>query len=105
MMSGLRVENISKWYEGERVLREVSFELEEGEILAVLGPSGCGKSTLLNIIAGLEEQDEGEIYWKGVGQKGIPSHQRGFGLMFQDLMLFPHKDAYANVAFGLEMRG
>ena len=104
-MSGLRVENISKWYEGERVLRAVSFELEEGEILALLGPSGCGKSTLLNIIAGLEEQDEGEIYWKGTNQKGIPTHQRGFGLMFQDLMLFPHKDVFANVAFGLEMRG
>lgn len=105
MMSGLRVENISKSYEGERVLREICFELKEGEILALLGPSGCGKSTLLNIIAGLVAPDEGEVYWNGTAQSGIPTYQRGFGLMFQDYMLFPHKDVFANVAFGLEMQG
>jgi len=104
MMNGLKVDHISKSYQGKEVLKRVTFELFEGEILALLGPSGCGKSTLLNIIAGLETPDLGEIYWKGMDQKNIPTHQRGFGLMFQDFMLFPHKDVFSNVAFGLEMR-
>jgi len=68
-----------------------------------LGPSGCGKSTLLSIIAGLENPDQGSVFWNGNSINGIPTHKRGFGLMFQDYMLFPHKNVYANVAFGLEM--
>ena len=105
MMSGLKVDQISKSYQNKDVLQQVSFEIIEGEILAVLGPSGCGKSTLLNIIAGLEVPDDGEIFWNGIAQRSIPTHQRSFGLMFQDYMLFPHKDVFANVAFGLEARG
>jgi ABC-type Fe3+/spermidine/putrescine transport system ATPase subunit len=104
-MNGLHVDRISKSYQGQAVLRQISFEIKEGEILALLGPSGCGKSTLLNIIAGLESSDQGKIYWRGIAQNGVPTHLRGFGLMFQDYVLFPHRNVFKNVAFGLEMRG
>lgn len=79
--------------------------INEGEIVAFLGPSGCGKSTLLAVIAGIEKADSGEIFWRGLPINDIPPHRRGFGLMFQDYVLFPHMSAYENVAFGLKMSG
>lgn len=75
-----------------------------GEIIGLLGPSGCGKSTLLRIIAGLEKQDTGEILFEGQPLDPIPTHLRGFGLMFQDFALFPHRTVAENVAFGLRMQ-
>jgi len=102
-MSVLRLEGIEKSFGATRAVRGVSFEVAEGEILALLGPSGCGKSTVLAMIAGLEKPDRGEIYWDAEPLQGIPPHQRGFGLMFQDYALFPHMNVYANVAFGLRM--
>ncbi len=104
IMNGLKVEQMRKSYQGKEVLKRVTFKLFEGEILALLGPCGCGKSTLLNIISSLEVQDECEIYWKGIDSKNIPTHKRGFSLVFQDFMLFPHKEIFSNVAFGLEIR-
>ncbi len=99
----LQVSNIHKSFGTTHALRGVSFEVTQGEIVAVLGPSGCGKSTLLAVIAGLEEPDQGSISWQSQPMGEIPPHQRGFGLMFQDYALFPHKDVWANVAFGLQM--
>jgi ABC-type Fe3+/spermidine/putrescine transport system ATPase subunit len=84
-------------------LERISFDVDEGEIVALLGPSGCGKSTLLSIIAGLTPPDVGDIQWNGNSMKNIPPHIREFGLMFQDFALFPHMNVYANVAFGLKM--
>lgn len=72
-----------------------------GETVAVLGPSGSGKSTLLKIIAGLELQDAGSVYFDGADLSGVPPERRGFALMFQDFALFPHLDVQDNVAFGL----
>ena len=72
--------------------------------MVLLGPSGCGKSTLLGIIAGIEIPDHGSIYWKGTQINNIPPHRRGFGLMFQEDVLFPHLDVFENVAFGLKMQ-
>jgi len=103
-MQGLEIRQLYKSFGEVQALRGVSFDVAEGEVVAVLGPSGCGKSTLLALIAGLEPADRGEIRWKGVLQDGIPTHQRGFGLMFQDYMLFPHRNVFQNVAFGLEMQ-
>jgi ABC-type Fe3+/spermidine/putrescine transport system ATPase subunit len=102
-MNGLKIDNITKSFNSMQVLRGISFEAALGEVTAVLGPSGCGKSTLLSIIAGLEEPNQGSVFWNGIPQNTIPTHKRGFGLMFQDYMLFPHKNVNANVAFGLEM--
>ncbi|MBC8450219.1 MAG: ABC transporter ATP-binding protein [Chloroflexi bacterium] len=104
-MSHLDVRQISKTFDDTPVLHEVSFTVEEGEVVCLLGPSGCGKTTLLRIIAGLEEPDEGRVLFAGRDLAAVPVHRRGFGLMFQDYVLFPHKDVAANVAFGLRMQG
>ena len=102
-MDGLRLDHLHKTFGDTVALSGVTFEVNSGEIVAVLGPSGCGKSTLLALIAGLEEPDRGEIYWNDIPLAGVRPHKRGFGLMFQDFALFPHRDVFGNVAFGLEM--
>jgi ABC-type Fe3+/spermidine/putrescine transport system ATPase subunit len=99
----LRLVGLTKSYGEKYALEEVSFEVAEGEIVALLGPSGSGKSTLLMVVAGLERQDRGDVLWQGVSLSGTPPHQRGFGLMFQDFVLFPHMNVFENVAFGLRM--
>ena len=104
-MSALVVQGISKSFGDVRAVRDVSFEVAAGEVLALLGPSGCGKSTVLMMVAGLERPDRGEIAWEGRSLVDIPPHQRGFGLMFQDFALFPHLDVFENVAFGLRLQG
>ncbi|MBN2148590.1 MAG: ABC transporter ATP-binding protein [Anaerolineales bacterium] len=102
-MSTLEIKSIHKSFGEAQALRGVSFSIQRNEIVAVLGPSGCGKSTLLSIIAGLEAPDEGEVYWEEKLIGNIPTHQRNFGLMFQDFALFPHMDVEKNIAFGLRM--
>lgn len=99
----LTIDNLHKRYGEIRALAGVSFQVHQGEVLALLGPSGCGKSTLLGIIAGLEKPDQGSVSWQGNDLAGLPPHKRGFGLMFQDYALFPHMNVYDNVAFGLRM--
>ncbi len=100
----LTVKELYKDYDGAPLLNGVSFEVKGGEILCLLGRSGSGKSTLLRIIAGLENPESGDVLWNGKSMLGIPTHQRNFGLMFQDYALFPHKNVTENVAFGLEMQ-
>jgi ABC-type Fe3+/spermidine/putrescine transport system ATPase subunit len=102
-LTGLSVRHLSKSFEKKQVLADISFEIQQGEIVVLLGPSGCGKSTLLGLVAGLDSPDQGEILWAGESLAGIPPHQRGFGLMFQDFALFPHRNVFDNVAFGLVM--
>ncbi len=101
----LRVIQIIKSFDSTPALRGVSLDVFASEIVCLLGPSGCGKSTLLYIIAGLLPADSGQVLVEGQDISGLPVHKRGFGLMFQDLALFPHKDVRDNVAFGLRMAG
>jgi ABC-type Fe3+/spermidine/putrescine transport system ATPase subunit len=100
----LDIQHVTKAYAGVPALRGVSLHVEEGAIVCLLGPSGCGKTTLLRAIAGLERPDAGEIMFAGRRIDGVPVHERGFGLMFQDYALFPHRDVAGNVAFGLRMQ-
>ena len=101
--TGLDIIDVYKSFGETQALRGVSFHVAPQEIVAVLGPSGCGKSTLLGVIAGLEPPDRGDVLWDGTSLKGVPPYQRGFGLMFQDFALFPHRDVFDNVAFAMQM--
>jgi thiamine transport system ATP-binding protein len=84
---------------------DVDIEVADGEVVALLGPSGCGKSTLLLTVAGLERPAAGTVCWDGTDLAGVAVHRRGFGLVFQDGQLFPHRDVAGNVEFGLRMAG
>ncbi|MFK5582820.1 ABC transporter ATP-binding protein [Serinicoccus sp. LYQ131] len=84
---------------------DVSMRLAEGGVLAVLGPSGCGKSTLLRAVAGLEPLAGGAVRWRGTDLAPVPTHRRGFALMFQDGQLFAHATAGDNIAYPLRLRG
>ena len=101
----LSVENIYKDYDGKPLLKGINFEIHEGELVCLLGSSGSGKSTMLRIIAGLEEPESGRVFWNGEDYTQKPTHERGFGLMFQDYALFPHRTVAENIAFGLRMAG
>ena len=108
-MTGLGVHGLAVRYPSARgggavtAVDDVSFDIAPGEVLALLGPSGCGKSSLLRAVAGLEPSAAGTITWDGIDLAGVPVHRRGFGLMFQDGQLFPHRDVAGNVEFGLRM--
>ena len=101
----LILDGITKQFDDQPVLRGISLEIAVGEVVVLLGPSGCGKTTLLRIIAGLEQPDNGRIYLHDSDLTQIPVHQRGFGMVFQDYALFPHKNVFDNAAFGLKMLG
>jgi len=100
----LLVRNLFKNYENQPLLQGVSFNVNVGETVCLLGKSGSGKSTILRIISGIEEPESGEVYWENQNLEDIPVHQRHFSFMFQDYALFPHKNVFENVAFGLRMK-
>jgi len=100
----LDVHHIWQGYDGTPVLRGVSLDAAPGEIVCLLGPSGCGKSTLLRVIAGLEAQYTGTVRFENQPIDHVPPHRRGFGMMFQDWALFPHRTVAQNIAFGLRMQ-
>jgi len=86
-------------------LAGVDLMVPTGNVVAVIGPSGCGKTTLLRVIAGLQRPLTGTVAWDGENLNAIPPHRRGFGMMFQDHALFPHRTVAGNVDFGLKMTG
>jgi len=101
----LTIHQVEKTYEGQPLLKKVSFTVQNDETVCLLGSSGSGKSTLLRIIAGLEDAEGGSVTWDGQDLTNIPVHEREFGLMFQDYALFPHRNVTENIAFGLRMQG
>jgi spermidine/putrescine transport system ATP-binding protein len=100
----LELAQITKSYEGQPLLKNISLKVDSGETICLLGASGSGKSTLLRIIAGLELPDSGHVLWDSTDLSSTPAHLRDFGLVFQDYALFPHLDVCDNVAFGLKMK-
>ncbi|HEX7095421.1 MAG TPA: ABC transporter ATP-binding protein [Acidimicrobiales bacterium] len=102
--AGLRAEHVTVRFGNTVALDDVSLRVAPGEIVALVGPSGCGKSTLLRVIAGLEVPDAGSVHWDGEDLSHVPANRRGFGLMFQEHALFPHRNVEGNVAFGLRMQ-
>jgi iron(III) transport system ATP-binding protein len=97
----LEVKRVTKTFGQFVALENVSMEVYPGELVCILGPSGCGKTTLLRIIAGLEEQNVGQIYLKGKDISRMPTSQRKCGIVFQSYALFPNLSAAQNVAYGL----
>src|SRR5215470_8216908 len=100
----LRIDGISKAFQSERVLSELSFLLEEHQTLSILGRSGCGKTTLLKIIAGLLAPDSGNIFLHETNINGVPAHKRNIVYLYQEALLFPHLNVFENIAFGLRLR-
>jgi ABC-type Fe3+/spermidine/putrescine transport system ATPase subunit len=101
----LSVDTLRKSFAAKEVLNDVSFSVEQGEMLSILGPSGCGKSTLLRVLAGLLREDHGTIRILGKSMAGVPPRDRGIGFVFQDYALFPKMTVLDNIAFGLRVRG
>ena len=100
----LELTDVTVRYGDTVAVDDVTLDLAAGQVLAVLGPSGCGKSTLLRAVAGLEPLSEGSIAWAGADLAGVPTHKRGFALMFQDGQLFAHLTVARNVAYALKLR-
>lgn len=102
--TGLSVQGATVRFGTKTALDQVSVDLAPGAVLAVLGPSGCGKSTLLRAIAGLDPLAAGRIRFAGQDLAGVPTHRRGFALMFQDGQLFAHRDVAGNVAYAMRLQ-
>ena len=97
----LELKNVKKSYDGTVVLKDISLDIEEGEIVSILGPSGCGKTTLLNLILGIVDADGGKIIFNGEDLTDVPMEKRGFNIVFQDYALFPNLNVYQNITYGL----
>src|SRR5881394_184779 len=84
--------------------RSSDLEIRDTEFMVLLGPSGCGKTTTLNVIAGLEEITEGDIYFDDALMNYVPPHKREVAMVFQSYALYPQKTVFENIAFGLRLR-
>lgn len=98
----LELTHIQKSFDGVTVLKDISIQVEEGEIVSILGPSGCGKTTLLNLILGIVEADAGTICYNGEDLTRAAMEKRGFNIVFQDYALFPNLNVYQNITYGLK---
>ena len=101
---GIKVEHVSKNFEDFKALDDISLEVPDGSLTALLGPSGSGKSTLLRLIAGLEHADGGKVYLDGRDVTEMSVQERGIGFVFQHYAAFKHMTVRDNIAFGLAIR-
>ena len=99
----IRLEGISKAYDGEVVLDNINLYINDSEFLTLLGPSGCGNTTTLQIIGGFVKPTAGTVLFDGVRINDVPPHKRQVNTVFQRYALFPHLDVYDNIAFGLRI--
>ena len=100
----IEIKGVSKTYQDNCVLDNLSLKIKKNEFLTLLGPSGCGKTTTLKIIAGFEEADKGEVLFNGSNIVSLPPYKRPVNTVFQKYALFPHMNVYENVAFGLKIK-
>jgi multiple sugar transport system ATP-binding protein len=102
-MAGVILRGVSKSFGTTEVIHGVDLNIRDGEFVVFVGPSGCGKSTLLRLIAGLEEITGGELLIDGEVVNDRTPKERGIAMVFQSYALYPHMNAYDNMAFGLEL--
>ncbi len=100
----IRLENVSKSFDGEQILKSINLSIKRNEFFTLLGPSGCGKTTMLRIIGGFESADDGSVFFDGVNINDVPPNKRHLNTVFQRYALFPHMNVYENVAFGLKIK-
>ncbi|MEX6587065.1 ABC transporter ATP-binding protein [Paraclostridium bifermentans] len=98
----LRLENIKKNFNNTEILKGISIDVKNGEIVSILGPSGSGKTTLLNIILGITDCTNGNIIFNNENITNVAMEKRGFNIVFQDYALFPNLNAYENIIYGLK---
>lgn len=103
-MSDVRLENVTKTFDGAVAVDDVSLTVPQGEFFSLLGPSGCGKTTTLRMVGGFEDPTAGRVYLGGDDVSHLPPNQRNVNTVFQSYALFPHLDVFENVAFGLKRR-
>ena len=99
----IELRNISKSFDGETVLKNLSLDIHDKEFITLLGPSGCGKTTTLRIIGGFVEPDEGDVCFMGARINDLPPYKRNVNTVFQRYALFPHLNVFENIAFGLRV--
>ena len=100
----LKLEHISKAFEGVEVLKDISLDVKKGEFITFLGPSGCGKTTTLKIVSGLLDPDEGRVVLHGQDVTELPPEKRNVNTVFQSYALFPHMTVEGNVGYGLKLK-
>ncbi len=108
MSVGISYRAIDKVFPGRvpvHALRDISFDIEPGELFCLLGPSGCGKTTLLRVTAGLETVSSGQVFYDDADVTSDPPFRREIGMVFQSYALYPHMSVFDNVAYGLRVRG
>lgn len=104
-MAQIKINNLSHSYQkNKQILKDLSLDIHDGELLSILGPSGCGKTTMLRLISGLLPMQEGSIIVAGGDISKVPVYKRNFGMVFQSYALFPHMTIFQNVAFGLKRK-
>ncbi len=103
-MRSIKIDNVTKSYNGEPILENISLDIPSGKFFALLGPSGCGKTTLLRLIGGFEEVNSGKIFLGNQDITHLPINQRRINTVFQNYALFPHLNVFDNVAYSLRIR-
>ena len=100
----IELDNLTKEYNGQVVLKGIHLDINEKEFVTVLGPSGCGKTTTLRIMGGFEEANGGRVLFDGQDISSLPPYKRELNTVFQKYALFPHMNVFDNIAFGLKIK-
>lgn len=104
-MATVSLRNINKKFGKTPVLQDINLEFPDGEFVVLIGPSGCGKTTILRLIAGLEEQDSGDVLIADENVNTLPPAKRSIAMVFQSLSLYPHMNVADNIGFPLKIAG
>lgn len=104
-MAEIKIRNVVKSFGNFQALNDINLTVSDREFMVLLGASGCGKTTLLRIVAGLENQSQGEVWIGDRCVDDLPPRARGIAMVFQNYAIFPHLTVYNNIGFGLKMHG